>query len=166
MLWQRLCDSRAAAADQSRRQSFDTKGVTPRAKAFATTFTSKIPLLVKVEPAFADLQNIADLALVAALIRQDQLDSKVGWDAAWCFDAAACPVPAVTVPRTAATLAAVHSNAIASGGVAFSMRPIVAKDAHTPAKAGAIPAAPAPLAVGAWQSNWTPPASIKVGANP
>ena len=147
-------------------QSFDTKGVTPRAKAFATTFTSKIPLLVKVEPAFADLQNIADLALVRGadpagpvgfegrlgrrlVLRCGSLPRACGHRPAHRGDSRRGPQQRDR-QRRRGLLHAAHRR----------------QRRATPAKAGAIPAAPAPLAVGAWQSNWTPPASIKVGANP
>jgi hypothetical protein len=137
----------------SGRQEFDTKGVTEKAKKFAATFNAKMPELVKVEPALADLQNLADLALVAALVRQDQLDQKVGWDIGWCLDPQQCAVPKVPVLKTAETVVAVWGNAVASGGVAFSMRGFVEKDGRAVAKGGELPAAPGVSAKEGWSTS-------------
>jgi hypothetical protein len=151
-------------------QVFDSKGVTQKAKTFAGLFTTKLPELVKVEPALADLQNIADLSVVAALVRRDRLDTRAGWDASWCLDAAACPVPTIPVPKNAVTVVSVLGHAVACGGVAFSMGPVVSKDARSAAKDGAIPAIPALPAAAAWQTQLTlPPAATaapRAGSNP
>lgn len=47
---------------------------------FAQKFTNNYAELAKRDPVFADLQNIFDLSLVAALIRAEGLDRKAGWD--------------------------------------------------------------------------------------
>ncbi|MEX2286527.1 MAG: DUF1598 domain-containing protein [Planctomycetaceae bacterium] len=49
-------------------------------RLFAQNFTKSFAQLAAHDPIFGDLQNIFDLALVAALIRQDRLDEKTGWD--------------------------------------------------------------------------------------
>ncbi len=46
---------------------------------FAKAFTEKYEELASVDPVFADLQNVFDLSLVAALIKKYQLDKKAGW---------------------------------------------------------------------------------------
>lgn len=48
-------------------------------KLFAETFTSKYEELASVDPVFADLQNVFDLSLVAALIKEYKLDGKANW---------------------------------------------------------------------------------------
>jgi hypothetical protein len=47
---------------------------------FAANFTQNYEELAKVDPVFADLQNIFDLSLVAALIRNERLDARTDWD--------------------------------------------------------------------------------------
>jgi hypothetical protein len=49
-------------------------------RLFAQNFTKAFAQLAAHDPIFGDLQNVFDLALVAALIRQDKLDEKTGWD--------------------------------------------------------------------------------------
>jgi hypothetical protein len=147
-------------------QVFQTTEISPKAKKFAETFTKKIPELVKVEPALADLQNIADIAVVAALVRQDRLDARIGWDASWCLDAKACPVPTVPVMKNAQTVVAIQGNAIACGGVAFSMHNVVGKDSRKTVKEGVLAAVPAAPKESTWQSQWVLPAvAVEAGAN-
>ncbi|HWL10838.1 MAG TPA: DUF1598 domain-containing protein [Planctomicrobium sp.] len=47
---------------------------------FAENFTAKYDELAKHDPVFAELRGIFDLALVAAIIQNHQLDQKVNWD--------------------------------------------------------------------------------------
>jgi hypothetical protein len=47
---------------------------------FAANFTANYAELAKRDLVFADLQNVFDLALVAALIRHEKLDRKTGWN--------------------------------------------------------------------------------------
>lgn len=49
-------------------------------RLFAQLFTQHYAELAKRDKVFADLQNVFDLALVAALVRQYGLDRKVGWN--------------------------------------------------------------------------------------
>ena len=99
---------------------FDPRGATEKAMAFATKFTDKIPALAIAEPLIAELQNVADLSLLASLIRHDRLDRKAGWDATWLLDDSALPVRKVPVPVTADTLVAATSGSIVAGGVRFA----------------------------------------------
>src|SRR5579871_3339208 len=46
---------------------------------WAKHFTDKFPELAAVSPVFADLQNLIDLAVVAALLKKEQFAQKVGW---------------------------------------------------------------------------------------
>jgi hypothetical protein len=47
---------------------------------FAQNFSNHYEGLAMRDPVFADLQNVFDLALVAALIRRERADQRLGWD--------------------------------------------------------------------------------------
>jgi hypothetical protein len=105
--------------------SFDPRGATEKAMAFAKKFTEKVQALAVAEPLIAELQNIADLSLLASLIRHDKLDRKAGWDAAWLLDDSALPVKKVPVATTADTLVSATSGSIVAGGVMFKPGEVV-----------------------------------------
>ncbi len=52
----------------------------PTNRLFAANFTQNYDELSEADPIFADMQNVFDLALVAALIRHEQLDDRIDWD--------------------------------------------------------------------------------------
>lgn len=66
---------------------------------FAQGFTEHIPELVEKSPIFAELQNVYDLALVAALIQREQLSDRLQWPMATFLDAAALRTQPQPVPR-------------------------------------------------------------------
>jgi hypothetical protein len=107
---------------------FDTRDATASAKAFAKRITEKMPQLAAAAPIYADLQNLADLSLLGALMRQEKLADKAGWDFAWAMDEQKCPVRRIPVPRETATLANFSSGSVVAGGVKLSFGTIVAKD--------------------------------------
>ena len=78
---------------------FDPRGATETAKRWSGNFTKNMPALAAAEPLFAELQNIADEALLGNLLLADRLAEKVGWDNAWIYDDAKCPVIKVPVPK-------------------------------------------------------------------
>jgi hypothetical protein len=49
-------------------------------KIFAESFTDHYSELAADDPVFADLQNIFDLSLVAALLSDNRVPDRVGWD--------------------------------------------------------------------------------------
>ncbi len=49
-------------------------------RLFAANFTEHFNKLAQQDPVFADLRNVFDLALVAALIQKEQLAETAGWD--------------------------------------------------------------------------------------
>lgn len=102
-------------------QSFDPKGATAGGIAYAKRFTEKMPAMAAAIPLFADLQNIADLSLLASLIRQDKLDGKVGMDLSWTRDPAGYKLMSVPVPHTAETLGGLTNGSIVVGGVSFEL---------------------------------------------
>jgi hypothetical protein len=110
--------------------SFDPKGATQRAEDFAKQFTQRMPGLAAAVPIFADLENIADLSVLAALIRADQLDDKAGLDLKWVLDANGYAVATVPVAHTTETLVAYTNGSICAGGVSLSPDPWIAKSAR------------------------------------
>jgi hypothetical protein len=46
---------------------------------FARTFTEHLPELAQKYPIYAELQNLCDLALVAAILHAERLPDRVGW---------------------------------------------------------------------------------------
>jgi hypothetical protein len=109
---------------------FDPRGATRTATDFAKKFNDRVPAVAVAEPLVAELQNIADLSLLATLIRHDRLDRRAGWDAAWLLDDHAYPVKKVPAPVTADTLVSAAAGSIAAGGVRFSTAQWVAEAAR------------------------------------
>ena len=102
---------------------FDEKGATETAKAFARRFTEKFPAIATVVPEYADLQNVADLALVATLIRKDGLDRKAGLDLSWLISPANYKTQQMPTARQTATLVNYTSGSIVAGGVSLNLAP-------------------------------------------
>jgi len=121
------------------------KGANPAAEKFAALFTQKLPEMEQAVPAFADLQNLADLALLAALIDADRLHERVGWDLGWLLNPArrernepgaratgtAYRVAKVPTPRQAETLVNFKTRGrrtvTVAGGVRLSVRRAVTR---------------------------------------
>jgi hypothetical protein len=103
-------------------QPFNPQGASDAQRRFAENLSKKMPDAAARLDAFADLQNITDCFMVAALIRSDRLAEKAGLPADW-LPAANAPFLTETlpVPRTAETVVHVAGNVIAQGGVAFGM---------------------------------------------
>lgn len=116
--------------------SFDSRGATPKAKAYAQKFTTALPKIAQQVPEYADLQNIVDIAVVAALIHTEGLDRKAGFNFA---DATRAIKPQrYVVPRQADTIAHVISGTLVAGGVVVDVVPVVAADAREVDAAGAL----------------------------
>jgi hypothetical protein len=116
-------------------------GAAISAVKFAEQFSRDFPRLAETVGSFADLWNLADLAVLAALIDTDGLAAKCNWDLDWVLDGNGYPVPQVTVPKTAEALGnyKVVSKKLlfAAGGVSFDMQSTVAKrNSQAPAAAG------------------------------
>jgi len=105
--------------------SFDPRGATPKAMAFAKKFSDRMNAVAVAEPLVAELQNIADLSLLATLIRHDRLDRKAGWDAGWLMDDGTYSVKKTPAPATADTLVSATAGSIAAGGVQFNINPVL-----------------------------------------
>ena len=102
-------------------------------QAFAQSFTQYFATLAKKYPVYADLQNLFDLALVAALVENEGLADRVGWHALCFGDANAFPVKLGPVPKEVDTVMnhrVVRDKIVivgVSGGVRVDPWPIVAK---------------------------------------
>ncbi|GAB4134801.1 MAG: DUF1598 domain-containing protein [Planctomycetaceae bacterium] len=57
----------------------DSKTTRKSTTKFAKLFTEKFPELTTQVPVFAELQNLMDLAILAALLKKKRLPEKVGW---------------------------------------------------------------------------------------
>jgi len=119
-------------------QQFNPGGLNDAQKRFAENFTKQMPAIATKVDAIADLQNVTDCFLTAALIRQDRLAEKAGLDFAWLLAADAptrYPTATIPVPRTAETIVQLTSNVIAQGGVAFPLKRFASIDRSTDPKA-------------------------------
>jgi hypothetical protein len=68
-------------------------------RQFAASFTKHFDELCGRYPVYAELRNICDLALIAALIKRHDLAEATGWMMAHVRDPAACPVRLGPMPR-------------------------------------------------------------------
>lgn len=66
---------------------------------FAAQFTKRFEELAKIVPVFAELQNITDLAVLAALMQKKQLAQKVGWKMSLFLDEDQTPLVKGNVPK-------------------------------------------------------------------
>jgi hypothetical protein len=107
---------------------FDPRGATKTATDFAKKFNDRVGAVAVAEPLVAELQNVADLSLLATLIRHDGLDRKAGWDVSQIIDERTYTVRKVPVPVTADTLVSAAAGSIAAGGVKFSTARWVAEN--------------------------------------
>lgn len=74
-----LCQSENQFISAQGRQ-VGTGKAEPINREFAEGFTKHYADLARRDPVFADLQGVFDLALVAALLQQEQVDERLGWD--------------------------------------------------------------------------------------
>jgi len=79
---------------------------------FAQEFTKNYAQLAERDIVFADLQNIFDLALVAALIRHERLHQRTNWDLG-VFDASSAYTTAQFEPGT--TVMSVSNHRVYNG---------------------------------------------------
>lgn len=80
-------------------------GTRQTTQKWAKHFTEKFPELAKVSPVFAELQNLFDLAVVAALIKKERLSDKVDWKMQLFLDEKQAAVSRWNVPRQVETVA-------------------------------------------------------------
>ncbi|MCR4415076.1 MAG: DUF1598 domain-containing protein [Thermoguttaceae bacterium] len=109
-------------------------------QAFARSFTEHFEAMAAKYPIYAELRNLFDLALVAALVREEGLAEKVGWHLTCFGDAQAFPVELANAPKQVETVVnhrlihdrragRVHVIAGVSGGVEVQPAALVAPQA-------------------------------------
>ncbi len=121
-------------------QEFTAKDATPAAAAFAKRFSDRMEETAGRVSVIADLQNLADLFLVATLIRQDGLVEKAGIDFSWVMKDSTAGGYGVTrqpVPRTAETMVNDTGGMIVQGGVALAGKALLSARREVDAKAAA-----------------------------
>lgn len=67
---------------------------------FAQLFTEHYEELAAASPVFAELQNLFDIAVVAALVRKQRVFERAGWRADLLLDAQRLPLEVVAAPRS------------------------------------------------------------------
>lgn len=112
---------------------FDTAGATPTAQAWAKRFTEKIDALAAANPLYSDLQNLADVALLALLIKQDKLAEKAGDDIGWVLEEKNYSPRKLPVPRQTHALVNFAGGSVAAGGVSLNLSSAM-KDRETDRK--------------------------------
>jgi hypothetical protein len=101
---------------------------------FAQSFTKEFPALADKYPLYADLRNIFDLALVAELLRAEDLAEHAGWHPTCFEDAASLPTASENVPQWVDTVinhrvvGRVNVVAAVSGGVHVDARSVVKRE--------------------------------------
>jgi hypothetical protein len=110
----------------------ESTGNADRANAeFARLFTQHLPQLAEQDVAFADLQNIFDLSVVAALLHSPQMVARTGWKTdtfSVTGDFATAPVDVPEELMTAANFRIYRDGAVViqvAGGVKGDVRRIV-----------------------------------------
>ena len=73
-----LSENQLVGQNGTRTATGTTKGANAK---FAKLFTEHLPALAKEDVVFAELENVFDLAMVAALIHSQNIDQKTGWQA-------------------------------------------------------------------------------------
>jgi hypothetical protein len=95
---------------------------------FADRFTKHFPMLAQKYPIYAELQNLFDLALVAAVLKNDGVAERCGWEAHGLRDPQILGVERRPVPATVDSvvnsleLAPTIIMAAAAGGVSVDVR--------------------------------------------
>ncbi len=101
-------------------EMFNDKDPTHRAVAFARQFNLNMAKMCAAVPLFADLQNMADLSMVATLIRLEKLDDKVKWESLMIHAAIGWPVMKLPAAKSVDTLVNYTNGAICYGGVSLA----------------------------------------------
>jgi hypothetical protein len=101
----------------------DADKISDAAKKFVDLCNANLEDLCKSMVSWADLSNLADLAIVAALCAQNDLPKQLGWDLSWVMDPKGYRAATVSSPKHAKTLTTFRKNSamtiFVSGGVAF-----------------------------------------------
>ena len=121
----------------------------PWTRRFAESFTEQFEAMCEKYPIYADLRNVFDLALVAALIRQEKMPEKADWHLTCFGDGGSYPVALGAAPRSVDSVVnyrviqdpafhLVHTVVGVSGGVRCDPVALVAGAAVTAENDGAL----------------------------
>ena len=129
-----LTETDLAGKDGMRRGAGQVDAVAER---WCAAMTKHYDAVAAKQPAFAELLNCVDLAVVAALIKGRQLDTRSGLDLAPLVDPARLPLPQYEVPSSVPTVASGVKKGTnwvlsASGGVQFQPWAFAAETVATP----------------------------------
>ncbi|MBI4565346.1 MAG: DUF1598 domain-containing protein [Planctomycetes bacterium] len=93
----------------------------PAARKFADQCSKHMEDLCRHLPAFADLANLADLSVLAALIGRHDLHRRIDWDLAWILDRQGYARAVLSAPKFAQMLCAyrrhIQQTIFVTGGV-------------------------------------------------
>jgi len=84
--------------------------LSPAGKKFVTSCNENFDALLRSMVSWADLCNLGDLSVLAALVGGDGLAEKSGWDLAWILDPKGYPVVEMKAPTSAAVLCNYTTN--------------------------------------------------------
>ena len=106
-------------------------------QSFAKQFTEKYPELVERSPIFAELQNLIDAAVLAALIQQERLTEQSHWKMTTLLDEQRLVLPTFPTPKKIASLVSFKragSNIVGlvGGGVTIQAQQVLRKVATAP----------------------------------
>jgi hypothetical protein len=93
---QLLSEDELVSASGQRMSSAFTRVTTQK---YSTQFTERFPELARVIPAFAELQGLFDLSVLAALLKKERLPAKVGWTMPLFLDDKRATISRHNVPR-------------------------------------------------------------------
>ena len=99
-----LLSQEELANAQGQRSAAATTRLTTQ--AFAKLFTEHYPALANQVPVFAELQQLTDWCVIAALLQQEQLLAKIGWDGGVLLDTQRLPHLEGPMPTETNSLAA------------------------------------------------------------
>lgn len=103
-------------------------------RQFAASFTKHFPALAAKYPVYGELRNVFDLALVASLIRSQDLAGQVGWHMSYLGNPEQCPVELGHAPKLVDSIVnhkvinGKHVVVGVSGGVSADARGLVKGD--------------------------------------
>jgi hypothetical protein len=78
--------------------------LSPAGKRFVASCNENFDALIRHLVSWADLCNLGDLSVLAALVGGDGLAEKAGWDLSWILDPKGYPVTEMNAPTSAAVL--------------------------------------------------------------
>ncbi len=88
--------------------------LSPAGRRFVESCNQNFDALIRHLVSWADLCNLGDLSVLAALLASEDLAGKAGWDLSWILDPKGYPVAEMAAPASAATLC----NFVTSGNTA------------------------------------------------